>query len=466
MVDTTVDKVKFDNEADVKPLALSLKKVFAPLFKVVPSLVKIPKEIKRLTDNLKKDMDSGMPERNDNANERLMSMTEILTDHFLKAIQENQARAQAQLEDLKSTGAPAKVVQTGAQTFEARVLNEMEILKEQNKLKKQTKLRVKTEEKIAILKEKSYKGEEGAQKQLNKEITRLKRITDKEQQTAEGLGDKAHQPGPSGGGESNVPLPLQEFGENLKAFFTAPLEAFQQLGSTVKSFLKPFKGLVKGFKGFGKGLKEVSGDDDGGGGIIFTLMVAFKALKKALTAFVMMIVTAIVTYLAPLLIPLGLIVGAFALLKTAVELLIKGFTTAYNWIASWVPGMDSIGTTDDEKTLEKETKFDSSKSIFNQPDKKTNQQLSNEALDAKSNIAQREADAGGFLGTGKDMYGNNLQDKADRLKEQQVMRAGIEDRTQSGLMNIINQQSIQQNTTDNVVITRPSIGNTVAVDTS
>ena len=56
MVDTTVDKVKFDNEADVKPLALSLKKVFAPLFKVVPSLVKIPKEIKILTDKLKKDM--------------------------------------------------------------------------------------------------------------------------------------------------------------------------------------------------------------------------------------------------------------------------------------------------------------------------------------------------------------------------------------------------------------------------
>ena len=63
MAKTKADKVKFDKEADVKPLADSLRKVFGPLIKAMPKLALIPKEIKRIGDKLDQDIMSGVPDR-------------------------------------------------------------------------------------------------------------------------------------------------------------------------------------------------------------------------------------------------------------------------------------------------------------------------------------------------------------------------------------------------------------------
>ena len=48
---------------ELKPLIDSMKKVFEPLIKAMPTLALIPKEISRISDNLEQDMMSGVPER-------------------------------------------------------------------------------------------------------------------------------------------------------------------------------------------------------------------------------------------------------------------------------------------------------------------------------------------------------------------------------------------------------------------
>ena len=48
---------------ELKPLIDSMKKVFDPLIKAMPTLALIPKEISRISDNLEQDMMSGVPEK-------------------------------------------------------------------------------------------------------------------------------------------------------------------------------------------------------------------------------------------------------------------------------------------------------------------------------------------------------------------------------------------------------------------
>ena len=50
-------------QEELQPLIQSMKRVFEPLVKAMPSLALIPTELKRIGDKLDDDMMSGMPER-------------------------------------------------------------------------------------------------------------------------------------------------------------------------------------------------------------------------------------------------------------------------------------------------------------------------------------------------------------------------------------------------------------------
>ena len=48
---------------ELQPLVMSMKRVFAPFIEAIPSIVKIPQEVERLTDTIKRDVKSGQPDR-------------------------------------------------------------------------------------------------------------------------------------------------------------------------------------------------------------------------------------------------------------------------------------------------------------------------------------------------------------------------------------------------------------------
>lgn len=418
-------------EEELKPIVDSMKKVFSPIFKIGPAVIKIPQELKRIGDNLREDVSSGIPERFERACDKLEDTNEKFVMDFggkvLEQAKESRDIANQQVERLLKEGIPAVVTETN----EVRILSEKEVLSEQVKLLK-TQDRI---EQLQIEREKLSKqamqGEEGSQEKLLKVLDKIEKYQQIEQQRIEKLPQQLiPRQGEGEDGEDYMPGPVGEFFGSIKDTLTAPIMAFEELGTTVKEFAKPFKGLVAG-------AKELGGDD-GKGGILLFLGKTFKMIG----AFLM---TSLILPLLALAKPLAIVIGAIMGLKTAIELLVKGVTSAYNFIADFVPGLEKIGLSDDEKILE----------IGNAEDKPATQ-LTNEQLSAKQRISQREADAGGFLGTGRDMFGNNLQDKADELKKQMDMRSALEDKVSNPLMNIINNQTNNSSTVEHKVAPSPS----------
>ena len=59
-------------EEEFQPLILSMKRVFAPFMDAIPSIIRIPDEIERLSKTIIDDVDSGQPDRLDTASEKLV----------------------------------------------------------------------------------------------------------------------------------------------------------------------------------------------------------------------------------------------------------------------------------------------------------------------------------------------------------------------------------------------------------
>ena len=139
-------------------------------------------------------------------------------------------------------------------------------------------------------------------------------------------------------------------------------------------------------------------------------------------------------------------------------MLISGVTGAYNYIASWVPGLDPIGQSADEKTVQgaKDRGVQSTS------------QMTNEELKADANIKGREADAGDASGFKYDMFGNSKRETAEKaneeLKFQTGLRSALGDRVGSNpMMNIINNQTNSNTSVETKVSPRPSTDNVEAV---
>ena len=111
MVDQVADRVKFDKEEDIKPLLIAFRKIFEPLTKAMPLIAKIPEEISRLADNISQDLSSGVPEKIDNAVEKLtqdeaeMQLREALSEAEQEALKE----LTDQLKLLRENGIPAEI---------------------------------------------------------------------------------------------------------------------------------------------------------------------------------------------------------------------------------------------------------------------------------------------------------------------------------------------------------------------
>ena len=149
----------------------------------------------------------------------------------------------------------------------------------------------------------------------------------------------------------------------------------------------------------------------------------------------------------------GAVVGAFTLIKGALEMLIGGFTSAYNFFAGFVPGMDPIGT-EDEKTTKRMRDRGATEHTMK----------TDEELGAEHRIAQREADEGKSSGFEFDMYGKNKQQMADELKQQIDMRDRFKENFGSqGLMNIINNQTNSSTSVETKITPQASNRNPQAV---
>jgi ubiquitin len=417
-------------EEELKPIVDSMKKVFSPIFKIGPAVIKIPQELKRIGDNLREDVSSGIPERFERACDKLEDMNEKFVMDFggkvLSQVKESRDIANQQVERLLKEGIPAVVTETN----EVRILNEKEVLTEQVKLLK-TQDRI---EQLQIEREKLSKqamqGEEGSQEKLLKVLDKIEKYQQIEQQRIEKLPQQMiPRKGEGEDGEDYMPGPVGEFFGSIKDTLTAPIMAFQELGTTVKEFAKPFSGLVAG-------AKELGGDD-GKGGILFFLGKTLKLVAAYIMASLIVPLLALAT-------PLAIVTGAFVAIKTAIELVIKAFTSAYNFIAGFVPGMDKIGQSDDEKVVEK---------VKDKP----NAQLTDDELASKSRIAERTADEGDRSGFKYDFFtGKSKREMADELKQQQDMRTALEDKTSNPLMNIINNQTNSSTTVETKVSPSPS----------
>jgi hypothetical protein len=156
---------------------------------------------------------------------------------------------------------------------------------------------------------------------------------------------------------------------------------------------------------------------------------------------------------------IAVVVGAFTLIKGAIEMLISGVTGAYNYIASWVPGLDPIGASADEKTVKGAT----DRGV------KSTSQMTDEELKADAAIKGREADAGDASGFKNDFWtGESKRETAEKaneeLKFQTGLRSALSDRVGSNpTMNIINNQTNSKTSVETKVSPRPSTDNVEAV---
>ena len=434
-------------EEELQPLIQSMKKVFAPVRKMGPAIIRIPKELQRIGDNLKEDIESGIPEKFEKACDKLEEGNKQFVmdfgDKVLQLAKETREKATKEAQTLIEQGIPAIVTQTN----EVKILNREEILERQVKLVKTQELIAQKEKDRENLTKKIQDGDVEAKDKLLKVVNDLNKLREVEEKRSEGLGPMAPRRGEEGE-EDYIPGPIKEFGESLTEIVKGPFVAFQQLGDNVKEFAKPFKALSKGIRDFTGDREEDEGSPLG------LLYVASKGLGKILKGIGAFLMTSLLLPMLALAKPLAILVTLFLTIKTVAELLIGGFTKLYNFFAEFIPGMDPIGTKDEKTTKRMRDRGATEHTM-----------KTDEELGAEHRIAQRNADAGGPLkGMKVDMFGNNLQDKADELKQQIDMRDRYKENFGSqGLMNIINNQTNSSTSVETKITPQASNRNTIAV---
>ena len=98
-------------QEELDPIVEAIQEAFKPLTKAMPLIAKIPEEIKRLADNMSEDLSSGIPEKIDNAVEKItqdeaeMQLREALSEAEREALQE----LVDQLKLLRENGIPAEI---------------------------------------------------------------------------------------------------------------------------------------------------------------------------------------------------------------------------------------------------------------------------------------------------------------------------------------------------------------------
>jgi len=236
-------------QEELEPLIQSMKKVFDPLIKALPSLALIPNEISRISDKLDQDMMSGVPERMESVVERFTMDfgAKMLAIENKKMKSEINREKQRELKDkllekresrllaLREKGLAVELKNNRVQ-----FISEKDIVKKQNENLKTQKTIITKEKELQKLIERGEKGSEDKITRLIEELTKLQKTESEQSQV---LGDKKKQPGRiRGAAEEFLPEPIMgafdEFGANIS-----------EVGNNLKSFAKPIVGLFKLFTG-------------------------------------------------------------------------------------------------------------------------------------------------------------------------------------------------------------------------
>ena len=98
-------------QEELQPLLESIQEAFEPLTKAMPLIMKIPEEIKRVADNISEDLGSGVPEKIDNAVEKITQdeAEDLLKKELSEAEQEAINKLTEQVELLRENGIPAEI---------------------------------------------------------------------------------------------------------------------------------------------------------------------------------------------------------------------------------------------------------------------------------------------------------------------------------------------------------------------
>ena len=447
------ENVKFSKEEDIKPLANTFKKIFSPIAKIGPAIIKIPKELKRIGDNLKEDVESGIPEKFEKACDKLENANEKFVMDFggrvAKIAKEQREAATTKAQKLTEAGVPAVVTKNN----EVKQLNQKEILGEQVKLLKVMEKLSKAEKERDVLIKQANEGDVEVKDKLVKVLDTITKLEEVQQARQERLGPEMTPRRGEEGEEDYIPGPIKEFGESLNEIVTGPFVAFKGLADNVKEFGKPFKALKNSMEKFAGDDEE---DKNSPLGLLTLAFVGLGKIVKMITTFFMITFLPIFLKVAT---AIAVVVGAFTLIKGAIEMLISGVTGAYNYIASWVPGLDPIGASADEKTLKGAT----DRGV------KSTSQMTEEELKADAAIKGREADAGDASGFKNDFFtGESKRETAEKankeLKFQTGLRSALADKVGSNpMMNIINNQTNSNTSVETKVSPRPSTDNVEAV---
>ena len=237
-------------QEELEPLIQSMKKVFDPLIKAMPSLALIPTELERIGDKLDQDMMSGIPERMESVAEKfsmdfgsrmlaIYDKVSFKAQKFQESIelakQRDERNRQDRLEKFREQGLAVEMKNNRVQ-----FISEKDLQKKQAENIKTQKVIIKKEKELQKLVE---KGEKGSEENIAKLIQELTVLQKKEGEQSQELGDKRKEAkGVLGtiraGAESVLPGPIMaafdDFGSNIA-----------EVGNNLKSFGKPFMALGK-----------------------------------------------------------------------------------------------------------------------------------------------------------------------------------------------------------------------------
>ena len=297
MVDQVADRVKFDKEEDIKPLAITFRRIFEPMTKAMKDIALIPKEVSRIVDVLTKDIKSGQPDRFVSGSKKSadsVDMIQMMKDFTernseegkkrqqdladLERIAQERQKAEADIQKLRELGTPAEITEDN----KVKILNEKEIIDRQKEYIKEQKEVTKIEKQIALEQD---KGEDADADRL----VMLKESLDKQnellQKQGEVLGDR---------------LPRQKVSEAVTArdFVPGPLmEAYDNIAESANESARAIGGIFQPLIGLKKVftqkeeyedeyLKEQKDNNKKQGLAVVLTTLKFAALAVTLAVFI------------------------------------------------------------------------------------------------------------------------------------------------------------------------------------
>jgi len=222
-------------QEELQPLLQSIQEAFEPLTKAMPLIMKIPEEIKRVADNISEDLGSGIPEKIDNAVEKITQdeAEDLLKKELSEAEQEALQKLTEELQLLRENGIPAEIKEgkvtklTEEQIKETQkqyiqsIETEKVIQKQIEEAKKSNLSDDELIETIKTLNEKLEKNNKSREKHEDKLAGRLPEMTR--------------------GGESGGPRVFTEMKDAGAEVFGAPMMVFTELKN---SFTENFGALL------------------------------------------------------------------------------------------------------------------------------------------------------------------------------------------------------------------------------